>query len=57
MLLVVKGCSVDRPEEYVGGCAVQTDAANMTKEERLEFGARCGAPWPCLHEAGGREFS
>jgi len=38
------------PEEYVGGCAARTDAANMTKEERLEFGARCGAPWPCLHE-------
>lgn len=35
------------PPEYQGPCNGRLETARMTPEEKYDFGARCGARWPC----------
>jgi len=37
----------EAPSNYVGSCASRVDTHGMTSEDKISFGSKCGARWPC----------
>jgi len=41
----------EAPSNYVGSCASRVDTHGMTSEDKISFGQKCGARWPCAPPA------
>jgi len=44
----ISGSVCEAPGNYVGKCSHRVRTGNMTEKDKIDFGFKCGARWPCV---------